>query len=124
MHPLMYKTLVNYGAVLYNFDKPKLDSPKPPSINPNETCFGSYCMRATVEKLNRSGEVHRVYKGYSQDMDIPTDVSLACERRRQEGETCLPAKLVFLKEVPNCNGIISEFDKDDMLINIVRSEKN
>ena len=119
MHELIRQTLTNSGF-LFNFGyRPKLDTSPPPTKKPPNACFGNYCMRATVEKLNSMGEVSRIYKGYSENMNISDEVDGVCELRRRDGEHCQPAKLMFLRDIPNCNGIITEYDKDDNVISII-----
>lgn len=109
------------NCILFKFNnKHKLDTPSPPRKHPPVVCFGSYCMKAVVNKYDKDNELRRIYKGYSEDVDIVDDVANACERRRRDNEVCGPPRLVFLKEMPNCNGLITEHDEYDLLVSIVR----
>lgn len=119
----MNKFITNPEVAIYKFEKPKLDTPPPRFKPPPSLEFGSYCMRAIVEKTDKSGELEKIYKGYSEDVEITHEVAEACERRRREGERCLPTKLYFIRNIPNCNGIITEHYKDDSLVNVIRYKK-
>jgi hypothetical protein len=84
----------------------------PPKQNDKKACFGSYCIRSTVKKVNEFDEIVNVYHGYSQDIEeIVEAVENICDRRKKENEKCRPASLVFLKRVENCQGMITENDK-------------
>ena len=108
---------------VYQFGNPRLENTIPPSKAPPKVCFGSYCMRATVDKFDKNDDIISTFKGYSNDMDITVDVEEACEMRRREGEKCGPSKLCFLRDIPTCNGMIAEYNGRDELVNIIRLKK-
>ena len=76
-------------------------------------CFGGYCIRATVNKYDEKGAIKSVYHGYSEDIDaIIEQTELVCDRRRSESDYCSNASIMYLKQIPNCSGLITESDKN------------
>ena len=87
-------------------------------------CFGSYCMRAEVPLIkDNTGDIISNFYGYDNLPTITGDTIEACELRRREGETCGTAKLLFMHDVPNCNGLITQENKEDGHIKILRYRK-
>lgn len=83
----------------------------PPTCNNSKISFGSYCMRATNEILDKHGNKSFTVHGYDTNMDITERVSEACEVHRNSLNgsstyTCTNTKLFFLKDIEKCNGEI------------------
>lgn len=107
---LVFKNIPYYNLGLKQEKKTCVNGP--PKQNDKKACFGSYCIRSTVKKLDEHDEIVNVYHGYSQDIEeIIEAVENACDRRKTDTEKCGPASLTFLKRVENCQGMITENDK-------------
>lgn len=88
-----------------------------------KVCFGSYCMRVQVPLIkDKTGDTISNFYGYDDTPSITHDVVGACEIRRREGQTCGPAKLSFISEMPNCNGLITQ-EEHDGTVKIIRYNK-
>lgn len=75
----------------------------------SKICYGSYCMRAEVNKYDERKNLIDSYYGYSDDMErIVKETEDACDIRCRNTEYCGPTKIMFIKDVPNCNGLITE----------------
>jgi len=86
---------------------------EPPRQITNKVCFGSYCIRATVQKMDENDKIVNVYYGYSENIDeIISAVENTCDRRKKKNENCGNASIMFLKKIENCQGMITENDKN------------
>lgn len=101
----------------------KTNSNEPPKTIDNKPCFGSYCMRATVYRNNKDDERMYIYNGYSDDFEIANETENVCQRECQSTEYCSNSTLMFMRDIPNCNGLITETNINNDAVRIVKFGK-
>lgn len=93
-----------------------LDHPPPPVDTPNNWEYGSYSWIATVEAKDENGDVDRTFIGYSQNLDITTRTSIACNRYKLPGTVCGEVQMTM--RGGECDEVIFMKPKNGKLINL------
>lgn len=92
-------------------EKPKTNSGEPPEKIQPKPCSGNYCFRATVKTLDQNDTVIHEFHGYSSDLHkIVEETENVCEIRRRDNQNCTQASVMFVRDIPNCNGLITMTD--------------
>tara|TARA_Y100000389_G_C17242796_1_gene404006 strand:- start:132 stop:506 length:375 start_codon:yes stop_codon:yes gene_type:complete len=115
-----FPNILNMPSPSQNKRGYKTDAGEPPESVDKKPCFGNYCLRATTKTLNANDEVINTYHGYSMNMErITQEVEDACEIRRRDGEKCTKTSVMFLQDVQNCNGMITQTDEKSGELKII-----
>ena len=94
-----------------------LDHPPPPIDTNNAWDYGAYSVKATVESIDKNGNVDRTFIGYSQNMDITARTKLACDRHKTPGTEC--GEPVMIIKGGECDEVIFMKTKNNgKLINL------
>ena len=112
-HPLRNtnRTTICYATSSpYRYDT---DTPPPPTTPTDPKCFGSYCIKSTIDlfDLKNNTEVYTI-SGYDDNIDIQNKVKRVCNGfiTNDKEFACVNEKLVFLGPKENCNGRITVYD--------------
>ena len=116
MITLLLNTLSSFSIL--NPSK-KTESIIPPKSIDKKVCFGTYCMRTTVHLEDSNNGILYTYNGYSDDMNIIYETENACIRKKNEKQKCSEPSIMFIKDVPNCNGLITETNRNNNDIKII-----
>lgn len=115
---LPFKLPMNHSKI--ELEKPKTNSGEPPDKVKPTPCSGNYCFRATVKTIQDNNEINE-FHGYSSDMTlILHETEQACERRRRDNQRCSDPTLMFIRDIPNCNGLITVTDNTTMNVKVIR----
>lgn len=99
----------NKNYVLYPKEYFDTDSTIPPSKSSNKPSFGSYCIKAKINRYDNNGNLKSQFVGYSQDMNrILDEIENHCDRRCKYNEYCCDTRIIFMGAMENCNGLIVE----------------
>tara|TARA_Y100000389_G_scaffold147036_1_gene145871 strand:- start:366 stop:809 length:444 start_codon:yes stop_codon:yes gene_type:complete len=101
-----------------NLSYHETDNNLPPVDDDKLPEFGSYCIKASVDLVDRNqpeGSVRqKVYEitGYDDNLEIQAKVNQVCRAYKNDDDTleCVNEKLVFLGPKRNCDGNITVLD--------------
>lgn len=107
------KSTTTRSATMYA--DPKVDNNEPPTKNPGQLHFGSYCFRARAHIVSTDDpkEQWTEFTGLDEQMDIVEKVTHYCERTRNDDpkKKCTPTTLAFVGPMETCDGRVVVHDK-------------
>ena len=116
---LPFKIPMNPAKAI-ELEKPKTNSGEPPDKVQPLPGSGDYCFRATVKTVQDNNEINE-FHGYSSDMTlIVQETEQACERRRRNNQKCSGPAVMFIRDSPNCSGLITVTDKKTQNVQIIQ----